>query len=218
MIVLGIDSSTDILAVGLANERGVIAETMVDSAREHASKIVGLVDSLISEAKISREEIEGIAVAIGPGSFTGLRVGLAVAKGMARALGIPIIGVSTFEVLADRLRDRFPECVLIGKARKGEYYLCRLASDIDIMSHFELVREDDLPDKIGQRPYGFIEADHGGAGLSGNELPSEMLAISGGHLARLGALKFADGYQDELSDIEPFYVAPSQAERKFGRT
>ena len=103
MKILGIDSSTDILAIGLSNDQKIIAETTVLSQREHASRIIDTIDEVLTSGSTKKNELSGVSVAIGPGSFTGLRVGLAVAKAFAVALDIPLVGISTFEVIRKRL-------------------------------------------------------------------------------------------------------------------
>ncbi|NMC43148.1 MAG: tRNA (adenosine(37)-N6)-threonylcarbamoyltransferase complex dimerization subunit type 1 TsaB [candidate division Zixibacteria bacterium] len=218
MLVLGIDSSTDKLAVGLADTETVIAEKMVTSAFEHASHIIALIDSLLMESSQAKTDLTGIAVAIGPGSFTGLRIGLAVAKGLCVSLGLPLIGLSTFEVIAHRLRGRFPEYFLGASARRGEYYLCRVKSNIILRDHIVVIAEEGLPEIIGSAPAGLIGREPSGLwGSIAHPIPPGDLAVSGGDLARLGARWLADSRRDDPATLEPLYIAPSQAERRFGQ-
>lgn len=218
MPVLGIDSSTDKLAVGLADPRAVIAEKTITSAYEHASHIIGVIDALLTESSLSIKDLSGVAVAIGPGSFTGLRIGLAVAKGMTVALGIPIIGVSTFEVLAHRLSSRFDSFYLAAQARRGEYYLCRVEPKTIIREQIVLTTEEELVGKIGALPAGLVGREPSGEWTRlKNLIPLSDLVISGGDLARIGAQRFGEGQQDDPALLEPLYIAPSQAERRYGQ-
>lgn len=218
MLVLGIDSSTDKLAIGLADIETVIAEKMVTSAFEHASHIIGLIDSLLMESSHAKTDLTGIAVAIGPGSFTGLRIGLAVAKGLCVTLNLPIIGVSTFEVIAHRLRSRFPEYFLGAPARRSEYYLCRVRSDIILRDHIVVITEEGLPETIGSAPAGFVGREPIGAWTNlTHPIPPADLIVSGGELALMGARWLADSRGDDPATLEPLYIAPSQAERRFGQ-
>ncbi|MDD4050973.1 MAG: tRNA (adenosine(37)-N6)-threonylcarbamoyltransferase complex dimerization subunit type 1 TsaB [candidate division Zixibacteria bacterium] len=218
MPVLGIDSSTDKLSVGLAEADAVIAEKMIASSFEHASHIIGLIDSVLTESSYSIKDLSGVAVAIGPGSFTGLRIGLAVAKGITVAMHIPIIGVSTFEVLSHRLSGRFERFYLAAPARRGEYYLCRVEPETTIREHIALTGEDELVDKIGAWPAGLVGREPSGEWTRiAHLIPPEDLVISGGELARMGAKWFGEGRADDPATLEPLYIAPSQAERRFGQ-
>lgn len=218
MLVLGIDSSTDKLAVGLADTDAVVAEKTVTSAFEHASHIIGLIDSLVIESSHPKSDLTGIAVAIGPGSFTGLRIGLAVAKGLCVTLNLPIIGVSTFEVIAGRLQGRYPNCFLGAPARRGEYYLCHVTPDKPLRDYIALVTDNELLNRIGSSPAGLVGREPSGSWISLlRPIPPADLIVSGGELARLGAHWLADGRRDDPASLEPLYIAPSQAERRFGQ-
>lgn len=219
MIVLGIDSSTDHLAVGLADGDRIMAEDRLDSAREHASHIIGMIDSLLKNESLAKTDLEGLAVAVGPGSFTGLRIGMAVARGMVRALAVPAAGISTFEVIADRLADDYRSYYLAAVARKGEYYLCRIEPGTEIVSGMTLIAEEDLPARVGKDPVGIVgRVPDGWADLVSETIDPGRLYISGGELAVIGARRIMAGKVDGTSVPEPLYVAPSQAERKFGRS
>jgi tRNA threonylcarbamoyladenosine biosynthesis protein TsaB len=218
MIVLGIDSSTDRLGVGIADAGRIIFEDMLDSVQEHASQIIGMIDSVLRQAKLGRNDIEGIAIADGPGSFTGLRIGMAAAKGMALAMNIPIVGVSTFEVIARRLRSEYDRFYLTALVRKGELYLCRVDRETEIRENIGLINQEALPAKIGSMPIAVVgRKPEGWDGLAENIIPDEKTFISGGELALLGAELISAGKVSDLAMLEPLYIAPSQAERKFGR-
>jgi len=99
MRVIAIDSATDILSVALKAEEGW-SEASLDMGLRHAERLLGLVDSCLAQAGIRRSDLELVACAQGPGSFTGLRIGMAASKGIADALGIPWISVPTLDALA----------------------------------------------------------------------------------------------------------------------
>jgi tRNA threonylcarbamoyladenosine biosynthesis protein TsaB len=99
MKVLAIDSATDILSVALMADEGW-ADASLDMGLRHAERVMGLVDSCLECAGLARGELELVACARGPGSFTGLRIGMAASKGIAAGLGIPWISVPTLDALA----------------------------------------------------------------------------------------------------------------------
>jgi len=218
MIILGIDTSTDQLGLGLSDGKSIIAEIHDNSSREHASQIMGGIDRLLEKASIKKADITGLAVAIGPGSFTGLRIGLAVAKGMALALGVPIIGVSTYEVIAMRLEGEYKSFFLSSPVRRGEYYLVHAKADADIRKEIITVTADNLPQKVGSIPIGLVGREPDGwQAIPKTEIPRDRLLVSGGELAQLGAGLLGAGRFDDLATLEPLYIVASQAEIKYGQ-
>lgn len=217
-MILGIDSSTDKLGIGLHDGNRIVAETLLASAREHASRIIGMIDDLLVQAALTPKSLTGLAVALGPGSFTGLRVGLAVAKGMALALYIPIVGVPTFEVMTRRVRGEFPEALLIAPIRRGEFYVCRLGASPQPWDAIDLVPHAELAAMAQDRPVGLVgKAPEGWNEGIAQVIPEETMAISGGEVAACGGDRLASGYSDDVASLEPLYIAPSQAEQNFDR-
>ena len=100
MTVLGIETATSVCAAALVRDGATVEEAAVDRENVHAERLVGLVDEVLRRAGIGLRALDAIAVSIGPGSFTGLRIGLSVAKGFAYAASLPIVGVPTLEALA----------------------------------------------------------------------------------------------------------------------
>ena len=104
MLVLGIDTATPIGSIGLIEDDMVIAEYVLNVVETHSARLMPALDDMLRRASVDRSEIDAIAVTRGPGSFTGVRVGVATAKGLAFALKKPIIGVISLDVLAFNLR------------------------------------------------------------------------------------------------------------------
>lgn len=218
MITLGIDSSTDILAIGLADNKKILAEKKTKALRDHASRILPMIDDIFSEAGHSRDQLDGVAIAIGPGSFTGLRIGLSVAKGAAVSKKIPILGISTFELIYDRVRQKHDRFALISVSRRGEFYLYHASVGAFNKDKMTLIAEAELSKISGDLPLGIIgrKPENWGA-IAPCQIEGELLFISGGELALLGARRMAAGEHEDASLLEPWYLAPSQAEINFGR-
>jgi tRNA threonylcarbamoyladenosine biosynthesis protein TsaB len=100
VIVLGIESATDAVGAAVADGRGSAAAVTVTGRRRHAETLAPAVSEVLESAGIALGEVEVIAVDLGPGLFTGLRVGVATAKGLAQGLGIGVLGVISLEILA----------------------------------------------------------------------------------------------------------------------
>ena len=121
MKVLAIDASTRMLSVCVSTDSGR-TESLLDVGLTHAESVIDLVDFCVTRAGIAKSELGLVACAEGPGSFTGLRIGMATAKGIAKALGIPWVAVPTLDCLAWGLED-FPGAVIpVIDARKGRYW------------------------------------------------------------------------------------------------
>ncbi|WP_152046667.1 tRNA (adenosine(37)-N6)-threonylcarbamoyltransferase complex dimerization subunit type 1 TsaB [Aureimonas psammosilenae] len=128
-LLLAIDTAGSRCQVAVADESGaVLAKREPDLGRGHAEHLAGLVRDALSEAGASFADLSRIAVTVGPGSFTGLRVGVAAARGFALALGVPAVGVSTLEALAEPHRGRGPVLCLLD-AKRGEAYAACYAAD-----------------------------------------------------------------------------------------
>lgn len=101
MIILGLDTTTLACSVALLNGDLLTAEFTLNTRKTHSERLLPLIDFLLRECSVEREQLEAVAAAAGPGSFTGIRIGLATARGLAQGLAIPAVGVSTLEALAD---------------------------------------------------------------------------------------------------------------------
>jgi tRNA threonylcarbamoyladenosine biosynthesis protein TsaB len=121
MNVLAIDSSTDVLSVAVAAEGG-IAEASLDLGLRHAERIMGLVDFCLRGACLERGDLGLVACARGPGSFTGLRIGMAASKGIASGLGLPWVAVPTLDALAWGYEAFRGAVVPLVDGKKGRVY------------------------------------------------------------------------------------------------
>lgn len=126
MLVLGIDTSTDVLHLSLANKGELLSSLSLGGARgkrpnEHSERMMPALDDLCRMAGITPQQLEGVAVVTGPGGFTGIRTGLAVAKTLAQSLEIPLVGISSL----DAMQEGFAGLGLIAPmidARRGEVF------------------------------------------------------------------------------------------------
>ena len=100
MKILGIETATNLCAAAIVENGMVLAEHSSDSPHVHSEKLISIINQCFDDSKLTINSIDGIAVSIGPGSFTGLRIGLSVAKGLSYASGKPLAAVSTLKGLA----------------------------------------------------------------------------------------------------------------------
>jgi tRNA threonylcarbamoyladenosine biosynthesis protein TsaB len=125
LIILGIESATARAGVAIGTDDGVIASAQATRGPKHAELLVPAVRFVCEQAGIALVDVDAIAVDIGPGLFTGLRVGIATANGLAQALGVPMIGVSSLDLLAHPLRHAATDIVSVIDARRSEVYAAR---------------------------------------------------------------------------------------------
>ncbi|HEX9824372.1 MAG TPA: tRNA (adenosine(37)-N6)-threonylcarbamoyltransferase complex dimerization subunit type 1 TsaB [Actinomycetota bacterium] len=122
MIVLAIETSTPQSSVALGSERGVMAEIGVAWGRSHSEILVPAIGHLLEWAGVERSQIGGIAVGVGPGLFTGLRVGITSARTLAQVLGIPIVAIPSLDVLAYAVRHARQRIGAVQDAKRGEVF------------------------------------------------------------------------------------------------
>ena len=122
MKILGIDTSTPIGSVALIDDDNIVAEHTLNIVQAHSSRLMPAIDTVLKWGDITPDALDGCAVGIGPGSFTGIRIGVATVKSLCYAVDKPIVGVSTLEAIAYNLRwmDGFV-CPILD-ARRSEIY------------------------------------------------------------------------------------------------
>jgi len=220
LIVLGLDTATWTAAVGVARGEVVLAEDAAPAMRSHVASLPGLVEGVLGRAGLTIRDVEGVAVSIGPGSFTGLRIGLGLAKGLAFAGGLPLAAVPTLEALADTAGANPAATVCAAlDARKREVYaalfrvdpdgaLRRLWPDMALAADALAVRLPAGTVLIGDAG----EVYPGAFGARIVRLPFATHHPRGGVVARLGARLLAAGEAVDVGAVEPLYIRPSEAE------
>jgi len=217
--ILGIETATVGCSTSVVMDGRVVAESISNRPRAHAESLLAQVDEVLRKAALELSDIDGLAVSIGPGSFTGLRIGLSVAKGLAWSTGKPLAGVSTLKALALKARDsgEVAEGKLLLTAidsRKGDVY-CRL----DRMTHGGLVSEwgersvttkhllSELPTEqivatgeTDQLKDGFVRSGRV------RILSGDVTRCSAGTVALEGEAALKRGERLDLRTLEPTYI------------
>lgn len=122
MLILGIETATQQVGCAIGGHEGVLAAFHAARGRRHAETLAPAIEFVCRHARIDLHEISAIAVDVGPGLFTGLRVGVATAKAMAQALRVPMIGVTSLDLLAFRVRYTNRLIAAVVDARRGELF------------------------------------------------------------------------------------------------
>ena len=175
-VVLGIDTS-GLVCAGVAVGGAVVASGVVPDTRAHAERLMPLVQQVMTDAGLTLSQVDRIAVGVGPGPFTGLRVGVVAAITLGEALGVPVRGVCSLDVLAHQADDAQDEFVVATDARRKEWYWASYQADGERAAGPFVSAPDQLPDlpKVGpvtERP---IELDAGVLAAIADSLPDAGL-------------------------------------------
>lgn len=123
MLILGIDTSSKMSSITLYDsEKGVIAKNSVQVKMTHSDTLMILIDNLLKNSGKSIKDVNRVAVGIGPGSFTGIRIGVGTAKGLAYSRNIDIVGVNTLDILAENIEETDREIITIIDAKKERVF------------------------------------------------------------------------------------------------
>jgi tRNA threonylcarbamoyladenosine biosynthesis protein TsaB len=147
MLILGIETATERVSVAIGGHEGVLGMFEVTRGRRHAETLTPAIDFVCRQADVALDEISVVAVDMGPGLFTGMRVGLASAKAIAQALRVPMIAISSLDLLAYPLRRTDKVIAAVIDARKGEIFYAlyrQVPGGIQRVSEPTAGRVDDL--------------------------------------------------------------------------
>ena len=151
MLICGIDTATAQVSVAVGGHEGVLASTQSLRGRQHAEVLTPAIEFTCRQARVELSEISVVAVDLGPGLFTGLRVGVAAAKAMAYALGVPMIGVPSLDLLAFPVRFTSRLIVAVIDARRGEVFYAfyrQVPGGIQRLGEHSVGSPDDLASEL----------------------------------------------------------------------
>lgn len=227
MIILGIESSANVGSVALMKNGVLLGEYTLNNKKTHSQTLLPMVDALLTIADVDISEVDAIAVSAGPGSFTGLRIGSATAKGLAQAINKPIVSVSTIEGLAYNLSESDKLICPIMDARRQQVYTGIYSFATGQMT--EVLEPSALPieeliDKInalgketifvGDGVYVFQEYIDANATIKIGYASAGNMLQRASSIATIGAIKFQKGETETAASHAPIYLRVSQAERE----
>ena len=223
MLILGIDTATQQVGCAIGGHEGVLASAHSSRGKRHAETLTPAIDFIRRQARIDLSEISVVAVDLGPGLFTGLRVGIASAKALAHALRVPMIGVNSLDLVAFSVRFSNRLIVSSLDARRGELYYAfyrQVPGGVQRLTDPELGSPDDLVSEIIARGEECLLVGDGPlryqdmfSGLSKAELASRDVAYPSAR--SLVQLAHAQALREEWVnpwELQPLYLRPPDAE------
>ncbi|MGY3776684.1 tRNA (adenosine(37)-N6)-threonylcarbamoyltransferase complex dimerization subunit type 1 TsaB [Helcococcus sueciensis] len=225
MRILAVDTSTMMSSISILEDDKIIADSSINQEETHSEMLVPLIKRMLDDLKIKANDIDLFAIAKGPGSFTGLRIGMTSLKAMAQALDKPIIGVSTLKGMAYSIMNDGYVLAIID-ARGNRYFagLYKWNNNQLEMQFEEIIEENVLEERIQEIDRITI------VGEAISKLPNKIKEFSNvklshpglnngisRNIAVLAKEKYEKGEIDNTFNITPNYLRKSQAEISFGK-
>ncbi len=232
MTILGIETSSRICSVALTDGDGIGDETSLDAGLIHSEKLIPLMDALLKKNKMAVGDIGGIAVSTGPGSFTGIRVGVSAARGFAQSLGIPLTGISSLDGLANkaalikRITGKVIICPVIDALREEVYTALyrKVPGGVGQLADYNLVNIKILLKSLKRRKEKIFflgDAVDLYAGLIRTEIKGAMIAdnknryASALSVAAAGMKRMPGDNGKDYTKVLPLYIRKPEAEIKW---
>jgi len=204
VLILAIDTSTSAITVALHDEETVLAQRTHLDARAHTEWLAPLLESCLADAGKEPSDLTDVAIGVGPGPFTGLRVGMVTGLTMGHALAVPVHGVCSLDALAEQAASLVEgELLVATDARRKEVYWARYAvrpGGVERLTDPAVDRPGDLPEEVRALPTA------GRGSLLYPDLfarPLEVLDVDAAVLARVAVARIRAG---ESMPVEPLYL------------
>jgi tRNA threonylcarbamoyladenosine biosynthesis protein TsaB len=205
--------------VGLARGGRVVRSAGLDETRRHARDLAATIDAVLKEESLGPRDLFGVMVGIGPGSYTGLRVGVASAKVLAYAVGCRLVAVPTFGAIVERVPAEYAAADVIGDALQGQVYVQRFARTPTGWTAADDLRIEPVTAWLERRLPGAVVTGPGLAAYDGI-IPEPVGRVSADLRSPTVEAVFAAGSRiaplgrDDVFRLEPLYLRGSSAEEK----
>jgi tRNA threonylcarbamoyladenosine biosynthesis protein TsaB len=213
-LILSLETATSVCSVALSNDGEILASSHLHIGQSASSKLAVMIDELLKRCDKSPKDLSAVAVSAGPGSYTGLRIGVATAKGMCFALNIPLIAVNTLESMVVQIAPHYSDdiifCPMID-ARRMEVYCLLLKSNLEIIepTQAKVIDESSFSEVLKKNKIIFF-----GNGASKcldaiSSINAFFLSDIHPSAVEVGLMaydKFRNQQFENLADFEPFYL------------
>jgi tRNA threonylcarbamoyladenosine biosynthesis protein TsaB len=227
MKILALDTATDSCSVAATDDMALSAELTIQKNQTHSKHLMELIHSVLEIAGFGVADLDGLAVTIGPGSFTGLRIGISTIKGLAHALDKPVVGISTLKALAWQCGQTSYLIYPLLDARKDEVYGATYRFNADQLIQKTSARAmipeavvEDIKSPclfIGTGARLYRQSIIAAAGSLAHFVPDGQNVIRASSVAFLSMPRFEANDTDGVAGLVPNYIRKSDAELNFGR-
>lgn len=229
MKVLSLDSSTEAASIAVIEENKLLGEITFNFEKQHSVILMSMIDNLLSNLHMTIDSLDGFVVSKGPGSFTGLRIGMATVKGLCLGSSKPFVSVSSLDSLAYNLCFASGIICPILDALRNNVYTCLYSSKagkLEPLSDYMVISVDELIDLLNTKnlPVYFVGdavdkfKDKFEAGLREVYFaPPHLNLTRASSLGELGIKLIASGINEDLNTSTPIYLRKSQAEREYDK-
>jgi tRNA threonylcarbamoyladenosine biosynthesis protein TsaB len=218
-MILAIDTATRSAGLAVHDSSTVRAEFTWDTSDHHSVELMPRIVEMLDQINVPIDQLSGLGVSIGPGSFTGVRVGVAAAKGLALARDIPIVGVCSTDILAYALQRCQPPLVVVVRAGRGRWIAARYVTDSEWhrdgdfrLTTAEMIGADweETTTLCGELSESEQRTVKQRLGDRVQLLPPAFSLRRAGFLAEIAWQKIRAGQIDDAAIIQPIYLAPDQ--------
>lgn len=228
MKILAIDTATKVAGAAVVNEHGILAESWLNTGKTHSQRLLPLIDDMLKNGGITLEEIDGFAVTVGPGSFTGLRIGISTIKAFAQALNKQIVEVVSLDALSRNMSGFTGIICPILDARKNEVYNAIYHGEINgihRISPYRAIDPCELIEELKEKEESIIFLGDAvpvyknlileKLGDKVSFAPPSKNLLRASEVAGIGLEKFNNGDVIDLHTVKPLYLRASEAEIKW---
>ncbi len=233
MKALAVDTSTAMAGIAIVDENGLLAEFLLKDLKTHSQKLVPMLNELLDSVKLTPAQIDVYAAVTGPGSFTGLRIGVTTIKALAYALNKPVSGITSLDALANTavVAEGTLVCPIMD-ARNNQVYTALYKPQNGLMTNlsgYMGIHVSDLV-KLFEEEYDNVNVVFTGDGVLLHRdflkielknrcdfMPVFSLQQMAASTAQLALLRHTRGESIDQLELKPFYLRPSQAEREYAK-
>lgn len=218
-IILAIDTTQSALCLALTCGKDVLADVSDDSGLPHSQRLFPLFDEVLKSSSLTIADIDLLAVNTGPGSFTGLRVGIAAVKGLATTLGTKAIGVNAFDALASASGLIGVPIITVINASKGEFYCgwrqVEETGAIRSLQEDDVMNKEQLKEQLNQTVFMVSLNDDSVSALIAH--PEKIRFVQDSLAPVIASIALSQWKSGQALILEPYYLRPSAAESKLGK-
>lgn len=229
MKILSLDSSSESASIAILEEDKLLGEMTFNYKKQHSVILMPMIDTLLHNLSMNIDDIDGFVVSKGPGSFTGLRIGMATIKGLSLGTDKPFIGVSSLDALAYNLFEIEGIVCPVMDALRNNVYTCLYTyekGELKVISDYMAVSIEDLANLLNsydKKVYFIGDATYKYKSLLQSKVnnctfaPSHLNLARASSLGEIGLKKMQLGFKDDLNNSAPIYLRKSQAEREYDK-